>query len=112
MPAKLIELFAGSRPARAAADAGLLTYARARVRRLDRHPAADDQRRTLLGLVRRAADTRFGREHHFARIRTVADYQARVPLRHYEDFWRDYWQAVYPRLEGVTWPGHVPYYAL
>ncbi|WP_200305704.1 GH3 family domain-containing protein [Paracraurococcus ruber] len=74
-------------------------------------PAAE-QRRLLLRLVQHAAGTRFGQAHGFAAVRDVADYQARVPLRRYEDFWRDCWQPAYPRLRGVTWPGAVPYLAL
>lgn len=81
----------------------------ARVERLD--PAAT-QARLLRRLLRRAAGTRFGRAHGFAGIRSVADYQARVPLRRYEDFWRDWWQPAYPALVDVTWPGRVPYFAL
>ena len=42
----------------------------------------------------------------------VEQYQATVPVRTYEDFWRDYWQANFPRLEGTTWPDFIPYYAL
>ncbi|MEX0759933.1 MAG: GH3 auxin-responsive promoter family protein, partial [Tistlia sp.] len=58
-----------------------------------------------------AAGTRFGRDHGFGAIREVADYQARVPLRRYEDFWEEYWQQAFPRLAGATWPGPVPYVA-
>ena len=47
-----------------------------------------------------------------ARSATSRDYQARVPLRRYEDFWRDWWQPAFPRLDDVTWPGRVPYFAL
>jgi hypothetical protein len=70
------------------------------------------QRDTLLRLVHHARDTRFGRDHGFASIRSIADYQSRVPVRDYEAFWVDYWKAVYPRLGGVTWPSAIPYYAL
>ncbi len=56
--------------------------------------------------------TRFGRDHGFGSIRTVADFQARVPLRTYEDLWRDYLQADYPRFDSTTWPGLIPYLAL
>ncbi|WP_201445485.1 GH3 auxin-responsive promoter family protein [Belnapia sp. F-4-1] len=81
----------------------------ARVQRMD--PVAI-QERLLARLLRRAAGTRFGRAHGFAGIRGVAEYQARVPLRRYEEFWRDWWQAAYPVLVDVTWPGRVPYFAL
>src|SRR5262249_24589641 len=56
--------------------------------------------------------TGFGRDHDFRRIATVADYQHRVPLRTYEQFWQDYWRPVFPFLMDVTWPGRVPYFAL
>ena len=69
------------------------------------------QRATLRTLLRRAAATRFGREHGFANIRSVADYQDRVPLRSFEDFWRDYWQPAFPVLQDVTWPGRIPFFA-
>jgi hypothetical protein len=94
------------------ADLGMGRYARRRVAALDRRPADVVQEHTLLRLVRKARHTQFGRDHDFARIRTVADYQQRVPLRDYEAFWSRYWSAAYPHLQGVTWPGRVPYFAL
>src|SRR5436190_18597479 len=103
---------AGSRWVRKAADALLLRYAHNRAVALDRTDAARVQHATLLSLVRRARNTRFGRDHDFARISSVADYQARVPVRDYEFFWNTYWKDTYPRLDDVTWPGKIPYYAL
>ncbi|SDB57329.1 GH3 family domain-containing protein [Belnapia rosea] len=83
-----------------------------RLRQLQRLDPAATQSRLLTRLLRRAAGTHFGRAHGFAGIGGVADYQARVPLRRYEDFWRDWWQPVYPVLVDVSWPGRVPYFAL
>jgi hypothetical protein len=97
---------------RRAADFAFGRYARRRARALDRLDAAAEQRRTLLRLVRHARATRFGREHDFGRIRAVADYQRRVPLRDYDAFWQTYWQPAFPRLCDVTWPGLIPYFAL
>jgi hypothetical protein len=94
------------------ADAGLHRYAVRRVAALDRCDAARAQEATLLRLVRKARFTTFGRAHHFAGIRTIADYQNRVPLRTYEQFWTEYWQPAFPNLQGVTWPGRIPYFAL
>jgi len=74
--------------------------------------AAWAQEWQLRELLRRAAQTQFGREHGFSQIRRVGEYQARVGLRTYDDFWRDYWQASFPRLIDVTWPGTIPYFAL
>ncbi|MBC7907683.1 MAG: GH3 auxin-responsive promoter family protein [Rhodospirillaceae bacterium] len=89
----------------------LRLYARRRLASLAREDPAQVQQATLLELVRRAAATRFGRDHDFHRIRSVADYQARVRLRQYADFWSEYWQQSYPRLDNVTWPGPIPYLA-
>src|SRR5262245_40007304 len=62
------------------------------------------QEQTLQRLVGRARDTVVGREHGFASIRTVADYQRRVPVRDY--------LASKPLLEraftgerDIVWPG-------
>ncbi len=69
------------------------------------------QNRTLARLLRRAAATRFGRDHGFADIGSVREFQAHVPLRTYEDFARDYWQPAMPTLRDVTWPGLIPAFA-
>lgn len=90
----------------------LRVYARRRLARLAALDPARAQERELLALVRAAADTRFGRDHGFARLRSVADFQAAVPLRRYEAFWHDYWQAGYPLHDDVTWPGRMPYFAV
>lgn len=90
----------------------LRAYARLRHRRLARRGVAETQAATLLRLVRRAENTRFGRAHGFASIRTVADFQARVPLRTYEDFSREYFRDPFPVLDDVAWPGRIPYFAV
>ena len=56
--------------------------------------------------------TRFGRDHAFERIRTVADFQSAVPLRTYEALWNDYLRDRYPVFENLTWPGRIPFLAL
>ena len=87
-------------------------YAKRRLARIDRLDPVATQERVLRRLLRRAATTRFGRAHDFSLLRTVADYQRAVPLRRYDDFWRDWWQPSFPRLTDVTWPGTIPYFAL
>src|SRR5437773_7874687 len=103
---------AASKVIRRAADAILLRYAHNRTAALDRMDAGQLQHDTLLRLVRHARSTKFGRDHDFARISSVADFQARVPVRDYEWFWNTYWKETYPGLDDVTWPGRSPYYAL
>ncbi|MFQ5972519.1 MAG: GH3 auxin-responsive promoter family protein [Alphaproteobacteria bacterium] len=90
----------------------LRLYGWRRRRALERQDPVATQERELLRLVRRAAGTRFGRDHDFPRIASVADFQARVPLRRYEDFWDQYWRRPFPRLDNVSWPGVVPYFAV
>ena len=90
----------------------LRAYAGYRKLRLDRIEAPTAQERVLLSLVRRAKDTRFGRDHGFADIRNVSDFQRRVPLRSYEDFRKDYWEQSFPHLENVTWPGKIGAFAI
>jgi hypothetical protein len=102
----------GLSPIRWAADRLFRGYARRRAAALDRQSLAAVQAVALLRLVRRARHTRFGREHGFDTIRTVRDYQRRVPLRDYETFWADYWRPAFPVLHDVTWPGRIPYFAL
>ncbi len=89
----------------------LRLYARFRARRLARQDAVVVQEATLRRLLRRAAATRFGQEHGFARVRDPRAFQAAVPLRRYEDFWSAYWQPAFPLLDDCSWPGHIPFFA-
>jgi hypothetical protein len=102
----------GSYLVRSAVDLWFARYARRRADGLDAADAATHQEQTLHGLVKRAQRTRFGREHGFGSIRSVRDFQRRVPLRKYEAFWTEYWRQAFPHLTDVTWPGQVPYLAL
>ena len=90
----------------------LRVYTRRRAAVLAAQNSIETQRAGLLRLIRRAGNTRFGREHGFDSIRDVSDFQHQVSLRRYEDFWRDYWQPVFPHLGNISWPGRIPYFAL
>ena len=89
----------------------LRIYARRRLGQLKRLGPAAAQEAQLKRLITRAQATRFGRDHGFAALRTVADYQAAVPLRGYEEFWASYWRDAFPVLIDATWPGQIPYFA-
>ena len=78
----------------------------------DRLDVPDTQWRTLRGLVEKARHTKFGRDHGFDRMAGVEQYQSTVPVRTYEWFWDKYWKATFPRIDDITWPGKIPYYAL
>ncbi len=94
-------------------DATFLLRAAAKRRAADlaRQDPAAVQTETLLGLLRTARGTRIGQMHDFATIHSIATYQARVPLRRYEDLWRNWWQPVFPNLRGATWPADIPFIA-
>lgn len=81
-------------------------YAGQRRRQIERawQNAAAVQAHTLLRLVETARRTEFGMIHGFDRIRTVADYQARVPVGTYLDF-QPMWTRVLQGESDVTWPG-------
>jgi phospholipid N-methyltransferase len=83
-----------------------------RRRSLERMSPVRVQQQVLRGLVSRAKDTRFGRDHRFNQVRSVSDFQDAVPIRTYEALWADYLRGSYPVLENLTWPGLVPYLAL
>lgn len=87
-------------------------YARRRLAKLAAMDAAQVQQRQLLGLVGRAARTRFGQAHRFSDIRSVTDYQKQVPLRRFEDFQEEFWGKPFPDLRGASWPGKVPFFAV
>src|ERR1700731_485924 len=89
----------------------LRLYAGFRAWWLARQDAATIQQRTLRHLLRRAAATRFGRDHDFQRISDRRAFQTAVPLRRYEDFWSAYWQPAFPDLVDVSWPGRIPFFA-
>ncbi|RME58720.1 MAG: auxin-regulated protein [Candidatus Dadabacteria bacterium] len=90
----------------------LYLYAKHRFKKLSSLEPVTAQEKQLFKLLLKGENTVFGKEHSFSKIKSVSDYQQSVPLRYYEDFWRDYWQKSYPFLDGVTWHSKYPYYAL
>jgi GH3 auxin-responsive promoter len=87
-------------------------HAARRLRQLAAQDAVAVQEAQLRALLATAAPTAFGRDHGFTAIATVAEFQKRVRLRRYEDFWADYWRRDFPRIADSTWPGSMPYFAL
>ena len=62
------------------------------------------QRDLLLRFLRRAAATRFGRDHDFASIGSLDGYRERVPVHDYETL-RPYLDRVRDGAEDELWPG-------
>ncbi len=87
-------------------------YAKRRLASLRAQSSRETQERELQKLLRKASVTRFGRDHKFTGMRTVADFQSSVPLRKFADMERDYWGAAFPTLDDCSWPGLIPYFAV
>jgi len=67
--------------------------------------APETQREVLLAKLARNAESRFGREHDFASIRTVGDFRKAVPIGTYEDH-APYIEAVKAgKLDALFGPG-------
>lgn len=62
------------------------------------------QHKIFLGLIDKAKDTTFGRDHDFADIKTYEDFKRKVPIRDYEQL-RSYIDRVTTGEEDVMWPG-------
>jgi hypothetical protein len=104
--------FAGTPLVRKVVNRQFQSFAQRRVAELARVDPVAVQETTLQSLVRKARATRFGRDHRFDTLRSVADFQRAVPLRTYEDLWKRYLADQYPVFENLTWPGRIPYLAL
>src|SRR5690606_25437004 len=61
-------------------------------------------------LIAKAAQTNFGKDHHFEGIRSHADFAKHVPVRDYEDL-KPYMEKVVKGEENVLWPGKPLYFA-
>src|SRR5512144_1201736 len=81
-------------------------YAARRRRQIERAcgDAAALQERALLDIVSAARDTEFGLVHGLSGVRSVAEYQERVPVRDY-GYFRPLWDRVIGGDSDVAWPG-------
>jgi phenylacetate-coenzyme A ligase PaaK-like adenylate-forming protein len=82
----------------------LKLYAKRRYRYLENADPLALQEEQLFKLLKTGASTKIGEEYNFASITSVSEYQRRVPLRTYEQFWDEYWKEKFPIFQGMTWP--------
>ncbi len=75
-----------------------------------REQPGEAQQRWFRQLVNRAAQTQFGRDHHFADVRTQADFRQAVPIRDYEAL-KPYVERVTHGETDILWPGKPAYFA-
>lgn len=74
-----------------------------------RYPG-ETQEQTLLKLLAQAASTEWGLKYDFQSVRTLSDFQSRVPVRSYEEYLPDIERLM--RGEGnITWPGDIKWFA-
>ncbi|WPP49832.1 GH3 auxin-responsive promoter family protein [Catalinimonas niigatensis] len=70
----------------------------------------DVQREVFLNLIDTAKHTVYGKTHYFNDIKTIKDFQERVPIVSYEDFY-PYVERVMRGEAQVTWPGKIKWFA-
>ncbi len=68
------------------------------------------QHRVFEDLIKKAANTKFGQDHDFGKIKSHADFIEKVPVRDYEEL-KDYVDLMVEGQEDVFWPGKPLYYA-
>lgn len=90
----------------------LRLYSNYRLARLSSENVLLSQEKVLRSLLFRASSTKFGIDHGFSKITSIVEYQEAVPLRSYDDFWKEYWQPEFPNLVDCTWVGKIPYFTV
>lgn len=72
--------------------------------------ALADQEKWFYHLIRTARQTRFGIDHGFEKIHSIAEFQRLVPIRDYEEF-KHYIQEIKEGKADIIWPGKPLYFA-
>lgn len=70
----------------------------------NRNKAAECQQLVFNKLIANAANTAFGKEHRFEKIKTYADFRNQVPTRTYEKL-LPYTERIFKGEKNVLWPG-------
>ena len=90
----------------------LKLYAKYRSYQKNFSSPASQQTKVLMSLVKRCENTKFGKDHGFSKISSIAEYQKQVPLRTYEQMWPQYWEKAFPSLTNASWPDKIKFSAL
>lgn len=70
----------------------------------------ETQQAVFKSLIKNAKETEFGKDHHFASIKTVEDFQKKVPVRDYEEL-KHYIEKIKTGEENILWKGKPLYFA-
>jgi hypothetical protein len=98
------------------------TLASAKARNFTSRDPLQEQRAILRYLLSKGTHTHFGKDHAFNEFASLpfekayAEYQKKVPIRTYHEFWDNYFRKYFCikggeksfNLENVTWPGKIP----
>jgi len=79
---------------------------RKRAAKIFKKEPAEIQFRVLKNLIRKAKKTKWGRLYGYAKIKTLAQFQARVPLQTYEDLC-PYIERMQKKEKNILWPGKI-----
>lgn len=72
--------------------------------------AVNHQNECMLSIVKQAAQTRFGIDHHFSQINDYESFKKNVPLADYEDL-KPYIDKMTKGEADILWPGKPRYFA-
>lgn len=72
--------------------------------------AVHDQEHIFQALIKTGIKTEFGKQHHFDKIKTHADFVKNVPIRDYEDF-KIYIEKIKQGKHNILWKGLPIYFA-
>lgn len=72
--------------------------------------AVKDQQNIFSSLIQKAVRTKFGKDHNFEKIKTIADFQQSVPIRDYEGL-SSYFELLKEGKSDILWPGKPKYFA-
>ena len=72
--------------------------------------AIQDQDKWRKRLLKKAAATQFGKDHHFSEIKTAEQFRQQIPIRDYEGL-RPYVEQITQGKKDILWPGLPKYFA-
>ena len=70
----------------------------------------ETQQKVFKDLIKKAAETEFGKDHNFDKISSPGEFAKRVPVRDYEEL-KPYVEKVVAGQKDILWPGKPIYFA-
>ncbi len=70
----------------------------------------ETQQKILFRNIGTAASTEWGKNYDYSSIKSVSEYQSRVPVRTFEEYF-PYIERLLKGVENLTWPGSIKWFA-